>query len=90
MDRTPIAYPIMFVINFFVAILLGGIMFALYLYYLSNHHFPRTIKHGELCPELHAAQCKGGKYSPLTYPPPDLRPTGPVIHKENKQPGFLF
>ena len=80
----------MFVINFFVAILLGGVMFLLYLHYLTHNHYPRRIKHGEMCPQLHDAQRKGGKYSPLTYPPPDLRPTGVIYHEGDMQPGFLF
>ncbi|XP_014667657.1 PREDICTED: cation channel sperm-associated protein subunit beta-like [Priapulus caudatus] len=53
-DDAPLPYPLQFLINSFVAILIGGVLFVVYLWYLNKHHVTRVRKAGSRCQDLHA------------------------------------
>ena len=51
-DNAPIAYPLEYILKFSMAIVIGLVLFVVYLWYLSEHHTFRRRRIGPLCPEL--------------------------------------
>ena len=80
----------MFVLSFAFAVFMGGFIFILYLYYMSNHHNLRMRKTGNVCKGVLDSRHAGGKYHPDTYPPADVQFAVRSIDPHTRHPGMIF
>lgn len=62
-DQTPIAYPMNYVLNFTMSIIIGGVLFIIYLWYFMKHHKHRIRTMGPLCQDIYDMQYETGSYT---------------------------
>ena len=75
----PIAYPLQYVLNFMMAIILGGVFFFVYIYYLRKFHTQRVRQVGPNCPDPREITDKMCRHPPNTlhqkYTDKTMKPT---------------